>query len=190
MSTSQYEFDQIADQLSGLGTLTSPAELHGFLCGRLSGGARYNSADWEKSAIEFLDPSNSVNANHKDMLGQLYRQALEKMQDENLGFVLLLPDDDNELGQRLDALSQWCHGFLNGFGTSGIDKNEKLSGETSEALRDFAAFVQMDADVEDDEESEKDFHEIVEYVRVAALSVFMELAIKQQDKEPKQTTVH
>lgn len=184
MTATEFNFDYLADQLAQLGTLTSPAELHGFLCGRLSGGARYAEDDWLVSAFEFLNPANPIESAQRAELVNLYHQALAQLQDHQLGFTPLMPDDDCELTLRLEALGQWCHGYLNGFGTSGIGKNADLSGETAEALRDFAAFVQMDQDCEADQEAERDYLEIVEYVRVAALSVFMEMALSQDNEVP------
>ena len=179
MTSTEYNFEALAEQLSHLGTLTTPAELHGFLCGRLSGGARYEEEDWLVSAYEFLNPANPIESEHRAELVNLYHQVLTQLQDHQLGFSPLMPDDDCELTLRLAALGQWCHGYLNGFGTSGLANNTELSGETAEALRDFAAFVQLDQDSEDDQDAERDYLEIVEYVRVAALSVFMEMALSQ-----------
>ncbi len=183
MSKDSPTFDSIADQLTIVGTLTSPSELHGLLCGRLSGGLRYQDESWLKAATEFLDPDTAIETEQQTALLDLYRDTVNQLQDQDLSFAPMLPDDDMELSQRIEALGQWCHGFLNGFGTSGVSKDTALSVETAEALRDFAAFVQLDHDADDSEESERDLAEIVEYVRVAALSVFMENAAAKAKSE-------
>ncbi len=74
--------------------------------------------------------------------------------------------------QRVIAMSEWCQGFLLGFGTSGVTGDTSLTAETSEALRDFAEFVQIDPEQADDE---SDLMELVEYIRVASLTIFAEI---------------
>lgn len=182
MSHSEFGFDDIAEQLTALGALTSPAELHGLLCGRLCGGARYGDDDWLQSSVEFLNPTENIDCKQKNLLVNLYHHALAQLQDHQLGFRPMLPEDDAAMSTRIEALGHWCHGFLNGFGTSGIRGDANLSAETAEALRDFAAFVQLDRDSGDgDDDSERDFLELVEYVRVATLSVFMETTLAEPE---------
>ena len=175
-------FDRVAEHLTALGTLTSPAELHGLLCGRLCGGARYDDQAWLEAVNNFLDLTAAIGGRQRAAFSKFYRDTLAQLQDHQLGFGLLLPVDEVEMPQRIEALGQWCYGFLNGFGTSGITRDTQLSADTAEALRDFAAFAQLDRDSDDDEQGERDFTEIVEYVRVAALSVFMETGIGIAEK--------
>lgn len=183
MNESEFEFDQLGEHLAIIGTLTSPAELHGLLCGRLCGGTRYGDDDWLRSSVEFLNPANRLEDKQEALLVNLYHRSLAQLQDHQLGFSPLLPADDSAMSSRIEALGQWCHGFLNGFGTSGITRDTELSAETAEALRDFAAFVQMDRDSDEDEDGERDFLEVVEYVRVATLSVFMEMTLADADPD-------
>ena len=49
-------FDDLANLLAPLGTLNSPSELHGLLCGKLAGGATLSEISWLLEAVEFLDP--------------------------------------------------------------------------------------------------------------------------------------
>lgn len=176
-------FDGVADTFVSLGALGSPAELHGMACGRLCGGGRLSDGEWLNSALEFLDVSREPSPQGREQVIGLYRVTLEQLQDEDFGIELLLPGDEAEMTERVMALSQWCHGFLTGFGSSGVKAETTLSSETAEALRDFAAFVQMSPETDDDEESEMDFLEIVEYVRLAALSIFMEIGVNA-DPQP------
>lgn len=176
-------FDGVADAFVALGALGSPAEIHGLACGKLCGGARCSDREWLDSALEYLDIGHEPAPQDREQMVDLYRVTLDQLRDEELGIELLLPGDDTEMAERVMALSQWCHGFLSGFGTSGVKADTTLSSDTAEALRDFAAFVQMSPEAEDDEESELDYFEIVEYVRLAALSIFMEIGIAA-DEQP------
>ncbi|TQV69698.1 UPF0149 family protein [Exilibacterium tricleocarpae] len=169
-------FDDLCDVLLPLGALNSPAELHGLLCGKLSGGARLDGQRWLAVAWEFLDLAGEAAGAAAIALEQLHAVTLAQLQDDGFGLELQLPDDDTELEQRLTALSQWCHGFLSGFGSAGIDGRQQLSADASDALRDFAAIVQIGTDEEDDDEAEAQYMQLVEYVRMATLTLFMEFA--------------
>lgn len=184
-------FDGMANAFVTLGALGSPAELHGMACGRLCGGARYSEQEWLKTALEFLDVASQPDPEAEQVISDLYRVSLDQLHDEHMGLQLMLPGDEVEMAQRVMALSHWCEGFLTGFGTSGVSADTTLSGDTADALRDFAAFVQISPDQEEEEEGEMDYLEIIEYVRLAVLSIFMEIGIAADDMlSGKPPTVH
>ncbi|MGH1471876.1 MAG: UPF0149 family protein [Cellvibrionaceae bacterium] len=173
------DFDGVADLFVSLGALNSPAELHGMLCGQLSGGNRFNESQWQQNALDFLDinirEEAELDGSASQFFDELYVNTLEQFKSEQFELDLLLPSDETDLDQRISSLSHWCHGFLSGFGSSGITGDTKLSEEMSGILRDFAAFVQINPDDAEDEESEADYMEIVDYVQVAVKAVFMEI---------------
>ncbi len=174
-------FDDLADTFLSLGTINSPAELHGLLCGRLAGGMRYENAEWEDTAWEFLDPVHPPEPDAHAQIGSLYVATLGQFQDVELGFQLLLPDDEVELSQRLAALGQWCHGFLSGFGSSGISGDHPMSAEAAEILRDFTEIAQISEGEEDSEDGEADFINVAEHVIMGAVSLFLEMNRKDED---------
>ncbi len=166
-------FDDLADLLLPMGSLNSPSELHGWLCGKLCGGARLEEADWLDQAWEFLDVVGGASTEAREAVAHLYVTTLAQFDDEQFGLQLLLPDDETDLDQRVQALGQWCHGFLSGFGSAGIDGESQFSANAADALRDLAAIVQAglgDEDADEDD-AEGDFIEIAEYVRMATLSL-------------------
>jgi uncharacterized protein len=185
MTEHQYDFDEFSNLLLPLGAINSPAELQGMLCGRLCGGQRLTIDVWLNTAWEFLDLAGSPQGELSSALTELYQSSLQALRDDNFSLSLLLPDDDTDLDQRSLALGQWCHGFLSGFGSSGMAGDAKLSAETSEALRDFAAIVQIGVDDEADEEAETGYVELVEYVRMAALSLFLEFGADNETDTDK-----
>jgi uncharacterized protein YgfB (UPF0149 family) len=90
---------------------------------------------------------------------------------------LLLPDDEFDLDQRIASLGQWCQGFLTGFAMAGkqqVDGEKTYSEELTEAISDIAAIAQVSADEGDDEEGEQDYFAVSEYVRIAAMTIFVE----------------
>lgn len=171
---SAVQFDELADSLAPLGTLNSPSELQGLLCGKLCGGAVLSEVEWLLEAVGFLDFTHAPNESIRDLLSRLFHVTRAQLRGD-FALQLMLPDDDAEMEQRLDALSQWCHGFLTGFGSVGA--KQELSEEARDTLEDIAALVQVAADDEDD--SEADYMEVTEYVRVAAASLYYEFAAEE-----------
>ncbi|GAA6151640.1 UPF0149 family protein [Pseudoteredinibacter isoporae] len=187
-------FDEYCDFLAPVGALNSPAELHGMLCGQLSGGARPGLVKWQQMSLEFLDlidlDDSLISAELRQAIAEMYSNTLLALEDEAMGFSLVLPDEDTEISQRLQALSQWCHGFLTGFGSSGLSGEQGFSPESAEALRDFAAIVQIGTDEDDSEQSESDLFEVCEYVRLAAINLFLEFSPPSRDTKKQPGTVH
>ena len=74
----------------------------------------------------------------------------------------------------MGALANWSQSFLTGLvaglARRGIEELGDLPEEVSEIVRDFAAIAQLEADG-DDEESESDFVELEEYLKVGALLI-------------------
>lgn len=191
MSTTEalISFEELNHLLVPLGALNSPAELHGMLCGKLSGGARLESAVWMEEALTFLD----IITNEEGVVGdpeglaqtavaRLYHVTLNQLEDSQYGFELLLPQDAAGLDRRTSALGEWCHGFLSGFGSAGLAADATFSADAAEALRDLAAIVNIDESGDEDDEAEADFAEIVEYVRMAVLTLFADFGQKSDNK--------
>lgn len=177
-------FEDLNHLLVPLGALNSPAELHGMLCGKFCGGERLEADAWLLEALSFLDLITEDDGTLKGdqdgaaqtAIGRLYHVALAQLQDSDYSVQILLPRDDAELEDRTDALGQWCHGFLTGFGSSGVAGNTQFSEDCTDALRDITAIVSIgngsDEEDQDIEGAENDFVGIVEYVRLAALTLF------------------
>jgi hypothetical protein len=176
---SPLNFDDLANLLAPLGTLNSPSELHGLLCGKLAGGASLSEVNWLLDAVEFLDFIAAPDESVRIALSKLYHVTLEQLQGA-FGLKLMLPDDDSLLSERARALSEWCHGFLSGFGSVDHQGKRQISEEAAEMLQDIANIVQIQVDDEEDEPSaEADYMEVTEYVRVAVSNLYDEFAPEQ-----------
>lgn len=179
-------FDDYCNLLLPFGALNSPSELHGLLCGKLCGGARLSIDEWLQSAWELLDVTDTPDGQANDEVSNLMTVTLAQLNSGDYDFQLMLPDDDADLGQRTLALSQWCHGFLSGFGSAGIDPESTFSSDNADALRDMAAIVQVAvADDQEEDDQEADYYELVEYVRVVAMNFYAE-----HYHDDESTTVH
>ena len=178
-------FDDCADAMLDSGVLMSPAELHGALCGLLGGGAVEDPdrilRDLEAALA--IDLSGSAAACCRDM-----QQATSALFAEDpWRFQPLLPDDDMDLTQRVESLGAWCRGFLGGYAQARVSAggaDRPVAEDSAEALRDFAAIAQagMDEDstgappevadgADAEEEAERHYTEVVEYLRAATLTI-------------------
>jgi uncharacterized protein YgfB (UPF0149 family) len=82
---------------------------------------------------------------------------------------------------RVQALAEWCQGFLVGFGT-GVKANElEFSDEAQEVLRDLVEISKVDPDREEtpEEEDEVALNELEEYVRTAVMMLYSEFVLKR-----------
>jgi len=197
--------DQVAD-FSGiealfgrLGLNLDPAECHGSLCGMLCATEGVQGAAWVNQILSGslelpqgeAAPSHNVgDGEGRTLLLILYKDTAAQLEDPEYGFHLLLPDDDDPLRQRVDALSRWCQGFLLGLGLGGVKEQSGLPGDSNEVMRDFAEISRLGHDDGDDkEDNEGAYTEIVEYVRMAALLVYEELR-PLREARPAGTPVH
>ena len=160
------EYEEIAEQLARMQLGADAAELHGALCGYLSGGAEPPGralwlgrvmADPEPMAIE---PDSA--------LDRLYQATEGTIDSPDFGFDLLLPDGETPIAERGEALVGWCRGFLGGFGLA-AGAEPPLSDESRDALGDLAKMAASELSYDDPESDEQALEEIAEFVRVAAL---------------------
>jgi uncharacterized protein YgfB (UPF0149 family) len=165
-------YARLARQLAGADVDASPAEVHGIAVGLLCAAVGDSGARLQRELLEDADEGNVLAAECRRSVQALHDRTLAGIDDPDLGFTLLLPDDDRPLAERATALRDWCEGFLYGFGIAGVSPDHALSAEGREALRDIGELTRLDAEqVAEDESEEGALAEIVEFLRVAALLI-------------------
>ena len=172
MPTSTSPYSAFTALLVSSGHTVSPAELHGLLLGRSCAGAGFEIDAWLVDAAELLGaaPQDTV----RQALIGLQEMVKSELTSTDVTVVLLLPNDEAPLSERAVALGQWCQGFLGGFGLTARDS--ALSAEAMEVLQDLAAISQVQNALEESEDGESDYMEVMEYLRVAPLLLFSECA--------------
>ena len=68
-----------------------------------------------------------------------------------------------------------CQGFLYGLAAGGIKQGSKMPADSTELMRDFIEISQAAFDDEESENSEDDYMQLVEFVRVGVLLINEEL---------------
>ena len=157
------------------------AESHGALCGMLCARGSTDLSEWMGHVLGEQEQGNVFLRDLADQLTVLHQSTLGQMNDPYGGFQLLLPDDDDELGERTVALGDWCLGFVYGLAAGGVSEESELPEDTKELLMDFIEISRAGndpsdvVDDSDEEEDEQAFVEIVEYVRTGVLLINEEL---------------
>lgn len=175
-------YDQLAEALARLGLAQDAAEYHGALCGALC-VRQPEEIDPVRLLAPDAAPAPAPDA-AADALNELRGQSAQAFEGGQMGFAPLLPDDDEGLERRVRALSAWCEGFLYGLST-GAPLNMKLcSPELKEIVRDFTEFTHAGiSEGEDEEIEETAYAELVEYIRVGAQLIYMELHEREPEPE-------
>ena len=172
------DFDKVADLFLIEGIDLPPSQWHGCIVGLLVSGLR---ADDLLAAMGHA-LQESITGDLMIASEQSAKASLRALRDPNYGFSPLIPDDDDELELRSEALASWCEGFLQGF-AAGVAGSDQISTDAAEILRDMAQIARLEVDSTSDiDEQESDFIELVEYVRVVVLNLYQTYTSDDEDK--------
>lgn len=162
------EYFQLNAALQLLEVDLDAAEFHGQLCGLLAVDDRLGLPDWLAKTLPGVEP-NSLPATTRTLFEDMLENSRAGLRDADFGFQPLLPDDETELGVRVEALGHWCQGFLLGINAAGVRDTKALPGDLPEILDDFLGISQAESyELVDEEEDEAAYAELVEYVRISA----------------------
>lgn len=166
MSDSFSEFERLEQTLSH----SDPAEVHGLLCGLLCAEPGLAGEAWLSRLENEL--ADGLTGEARNRLLELFAATVSRLDDPELSFYPLLPDDRMALSRRAEALGGWCQGFLAGLGLGGLQRGQALLPEVREFLEDLADIARVGFDTTHAaEEDEAAYMEIVEYVRIGVLLV-------------------
>src|SRR5471030_2731614 len=123
---SDIRFRDFEDVLATAGGLADAAEAHGSLCGALCSVSPYKIKKWIK---EILPDGAALSEESAAMIGRVFTATESSFGEQGMEFEPLLPDDEQPLNGRANALALWCTGFLYGLGTGQISDLEGLVGD-------------------------------------------------------------
>lgn len=165
-------FDVLEAALSRCRLSTGAAECHGTVCGAVCAGAEHGA--W----LEEL-ASGELAADCRDLLMEMEQDTRRQLGAFDMEFVPCVPEDAAPLAQRVQALGEWCQGFLYGLSLGRTTAALKgLPGEAGEVLRDVGEIARAGSasvEGEGDETDENAYAELVEYLRVGVQVVYEEL---------------
>jgi|TARA_B110000967_G_scaffold50195_1_gene51317 hypothetical protein len=166
-------FEQLEDLFFKLRVKADPSGFHGFLCGRLCCG-KIPLDQLIETSTGWLGLSEEQADGAAYPLRDFYEASLTSLEDVAFLFQPVLPDDELPLPERLVAVGQWCSNYLSGVG-DGMTDGFAVSDDVKEALEDISAIAQVSVDFETDDDGERDYSELIEYIRIAVQLIFSEL---------------
>lgn len=164
-------YNEYEDVLMGV----NPSEAQGMLISYICSAPNEAILLW----IKELSRLTNDGIKEGDLLVTMYKETVQSLNDLNFTFSPLLPDGD--VYQKINALQHCAEGLIYGIGINHI----KLEGDAYEFMNDLIEFSHTTFEDEelDDEETEQDFEEILEFVRMGILLLYHETLQAQGHNE-------
>lgn len=160
------DYAELTDVLDQAGIATSAAEAHGIITAALCAP---KMSDWQRLLLGKRQATGELGP----CLAALYEETGQRLTGVEFLFAPLLPA--GPLPAQVDALGDWCRGFLLGLSASGVDIGD-MRGDAGEFISDASRIAEAQmSDDGSEEEQERELAEIVEYLRVGVQLVYEEL---------------
>lgn len=182
---------QLDELLFQVDAALGACEAHGALCGMLCAQGSIEASQWLVQVLGEHEETSKALQQAGKLLMQIFDITIAQMNNNDIDFELMLPDDDDPLEDRVEGLGTWCQGFVYGLALGGIKEGTELPENSKELIRDIveisrAGYIADDeAELEASEEEEVAFMEVSEYVRMGILLIYEELQPLQSSQ-----TVH
>lgn len=181
------EYEVFVESIAPLMLQISASELHGLLCGYLCAGSTQQGESYIRALLNNKKDTESRNAILS--LFSLFSVSQQQINNYDLEFALLLPDDEDPLRDRAKAFSDWCEGFTQGLSLAGVDSDYLYEEDAQEAYQHLVEFAELDCDSLDvDEEDERALMEVTEYTRMAVIRLHGDLMMNKREQGTSDTT--
>ncbi|TDR16833.1 UPF0149 family protein [Marinicella litoralis] len=175
-------YQPFAEHLKRIGVLATPSELHAQASAVLCVNKQTPFEQWLKGISEDYCIEQPDDANLRHVMSAVFDYAKEQLAKDDYSFQLLLPQEEFDLAERIEVLSDWVATFLSGLGTAGF-VSEALSPDCKEFINDMDKIARIDNTIEGLEAEELDFIEITEYIRSGIMILYVEM--NQVNSDPK-----
>lgn len=179
-------YDEVEACLGGALALVSPAELHGLLLGTF---CALGTDLPDQIALEAcFGESSPLSVVQQQVLHALLVNTRDDLIDFNFAIPLLLPEDD-DIAKLATEFVHWCQGFLTGLGAA---NEQTLHDEDAiEALKRIVDAAQIDlTDLDIAKEDEEYLTDVIEYVRLAVLTIYADLKKGHHGGQANKTVYH
>ena len=167
--TLDYELQRVSAHFTASGS-------HGVICGVLAMNTAVATEIWVREIIPHQPAADTLFTECEQELLELYDATQEQLNDPELAYELLLPDNDNvSLTQCVVALTQWCDGFMFGVGLASLNDDYSLPEDCTDILSDISEFTRAKVSDVVDEQDAAAYFEIVEYLRVGVMLIHEEM---------------
>lgn len=170
---------ELAELLAAHELSIPAAQAHGVLCGLVAALGRQAPIEWLDLALGEPGLVAELPEPDQALLATLRAEVQAAFAADEFALAPMLPEDDVALPPRVEALGEWCRGFLAGLGQAGLPRGWPEHDEVREALRDLDRIASTEIELSGDEEDdERDLAELTEFSRFAALMVADDLGAR------------
>lgn len=160
------------------------ADVHGIIAGTICAGGSLNVTAMLDAAADIPEGDHPVIKATRKAMMDIYDFSARQLYDASFEFDLLLPHEDEVISQRSRALSQWCQGFLYGFGLSGLELEDANSQDGIDALECIVEIAKLEYhDVEATEKNERTLFDLEEFVKVSVMIIYNEFFYMHANSE-------
>ena len=163
-----FELELLANKAA---PVISACEMHGVVCGFCV------TQPFSYALEELIELFGQEEIVDQEMLESFVQAIQEELLDEGLRFSPLILEDSASLQDWVGDLSDFCLGFLGGFGAGIALSRRAIPEELEEILEDFTSIGSIsDLDLEE-QDDEASYLELYEYAKVSVLlahGVFLE----------------
>lgn len=182
---SDFDWNELQAALSALECDVSPAGVHG----QMAALACRLQAPPDDFGLAVSQSDDTASADLKRAFADINKQ----LESADMSFSPLLPDDEQVLWRRLEGLGEWAECFAFGLSLGGGFDPDKLTAEGHECLQHLLEISRIDPDDEQatGPEAEEAYNELVEFLRVAVMTLYVELRtldIQQKAAASKSST--
>lgn len=171
------DFSHVEQALYRVDADYSAPECHGAACGMLALNSEADEGTWLSFVLPAGDMSDYLYQETRDLLHDLFQAAHAQLNDSGLNLELFIPDEEQPLSERFQAIQKWCQGLALGVAASGIKSLDDLSADSREWFEDAIKIGSSgDYEVEDgDDEAEQAVSEIYGFLSVGILMMNEEM---------------
>lgn len=148
------------------------SELAGMLHGLLGHGFVIEEGRWQQDMANFLTSGEPLSYDACKGLESCLAFTQKDYLADSFVIDILIPDDDEPLADRAEAIAQWCQGYLTGYGL--VKQSQPLSEDGQEALQDLSEIARIDYDIDaDEQELDMAFETICEHIKMSAHIIYL-----------------
>ena len=173
MPNSVDRYIQIESALVLSGIEISASEVHGTIVGAIANHMKSGqSPDLLRLVEPNADPNDGRFAQLSETLYDLYRENSGFLLEGKEGFNLLMPDDDESINARAEALASWSRGYILGLLYNEAFSIDQLPDNGPEIVRDIMQIAEAAAGSDNEQEEGWALAELEEYIKVGCQLVF------------------
>ena len=166
------DFLIIESALGRVNAEISGAELHGAVSGLICAFPQITPED----CFGLVFGEENISHKQEESFVGLFNYTWQSLQQMDFEYNLLLPDDDEPLGARIEALADWCHGFVTILQMSPEEHKSTWSEDVKSVIDNIQDVTFIDTEsTEDSNDDEVAYVELVEYVRLGILMIYADM---------------